>query len=119
MQTLITGLSIGGIYALMAVGYSLVFSVLNFSNFAHGAVIMLGAYVGLALATKLSLGFGLVLAGSIAGAGIIAVLNERLAYSSLRRRKAPSLSHDQRHGVRRLLENLVYATMRLPVLRLS
>ncbi|MDT8284964.1 MAG: branched-chain amino acid ABC transporter permease, partial [Thermovirgaceae bacterium] len=37
LQTLITGLSIGGIYALMAVGYSLVFSVLNFSNFAHGA----------------------------------------------------------------------------------
>ena len=91
LQTLITGLSIGGIYALMAVGYSLVFSVLNFSNFAHGAVIMLGAYVGLALAAKLSLGFGLVLAGSVAGAGVIAVLNEKLAYSRLRRRKAPSL----------------------------
>ena len=45
LQTLVTGLSIGGIYALMAVGYSLVFSVLNFSNFAHGAVIMLGAYI--------------------------------------------------------------------------
>ncbi len=112
LQTLITGLSIGGIYALMAVGYSLVFSVLNFSNFAHGAVIMLGAYVGLALATKLSLGFGLVLAGSIAGAGIIAVLNERLAYSSLRRRKAPSLYlMISAMGCAVFLENLVYATI--------
>lgn len=89
LQTVITGLSIGGIYALMAVGYSLVFSVLNFSNFAHGAVIMLGAYVGLALATKLNLGFGLVLAGSVAGAGIIAVLNEKLAYSSLKGARPP------------------------------
>ncbi len=109
---MITGLSIGGIYSLMAVGYSLVFSVLNFSNFAHGAVIMLGAYVGLALATKLNLGLGLVLAGSVAGAGIIAVLNERLAYSSLRRRKAPSLYlMISAMGCSVFLENMVYATI--------
>lgn len=96
----------------MAVGYSLVFSVLNFSNFAHGAVIMLGAYVGLALATKLNLGLGLVLAGSVAGAGIIAVLNERLAYSSLRRRKAPSLYlMISAMGCSVFLENMVYATI--------
>ncbi len=112
LQTLITGLSIGGIYSLMAVGYSLVFSVLNFSNFAHGAVIMLGAYVGLALATRFSLGLGLVLAGSVAGAGIIAVLNERLAYSSLRRRKAPSLYlMISAMGCSVFLENMVYATI--------
>ena len=42
IQTLLTGLAIGGIYALMAVGYSLVFSILNFSNFAYGSIIMLG-----------------------------------------------------------------------------
>ena len=62
LQTVVTGLSIGGIYALMAVGYSLVFSVLSFSNFAHGAVIMLGAYIGLGLVTKLHFGLGLVVA---------------------------------------------------------
>ena len=49
LQTIITGLSIGSIYALMAVGYSLVFSVLNFSNFAHGAIITLGAYIAWAI----------------------------------------------------------------------
>lgn len=69
LQTLVTGLSIGGIYALMAVGYSLVFSVLNFSNFAHGAVIMLGAYMGLGLVSKLHAGLGLVVAGSMMGDG--------------------------------------------------
>ena len=97
---------------MMAVGYSLVFSVLNFSNFAHGAVIMLGAYVGLALATKVGLGFGLMVSGSVVGAGIIAVLNEKLAYSSLRKRKAPSLYlMISAMGCAVFLENLVYATI--------
>ena len=112
LQTLVTGLSIGGIYALMAVGYSLVFSVLSFSNFAHGAVIMLGAYIGLGLSAKLSLGFGLMLSGSLAGAGIIAVLNERLAYRALRQRRAPSLYlMISAMGCSVFLENMVYATI--------
>lgn len=112
LQTIVTGLSIGGIYALMAVGYSLVFSVLSFSNFAHGAVIMLGAYIGLGLVTKLHFGLGLVVAGSMAGAGLIAVANEKLAYSLLRKRKAPSLYlMISAMGCAVFLENMVYATI--------
>ena len=53
LQTLVTGLSIGGIYALMAVGYSLIFSVLSFSNFAHGAVAFATAYLYYQLNTGL------------------------------------------------------------------
>jgi len=112
LQTLVTGLSIGGIYSLMAVGYSLIFSILSFSNFAHGAVIMLGAYMGFALATKLHLGFGLVVAGSVVGAGILSVCNERVAYAVLRRRKAPSLFlMISAMGCSVFLENMVYATI--------
>ena len=112
LQTLVTGLSIGGIYALMAVGYSLVFSVLNFSNFAHGAVIMLGAYMGLGLVFKFHAGLGLVVAGSMMGAGLLAVANEKLAYSLLRHRKAPSLYlMISAMGCAVFLENLVYATI--------
>jgi branched-chain amino acid transport system permease protein len=112
IQTIITGLSIGSIYSLMAVGYSLIFSILSFSNFAHGAVIMLGGYIGLALAAKLHLGLGLVVAGSVAGAGMISVFNERLAYSVLRRRKAPSLYlMISAMGCSMFLENTVYATI--------
>ena len=112
LQTLVTGLSIGGIYSLMAVGYSLIFSILSFSNFAHGAVIMLGAYMGLALATRLHLGFGLVVAGSVVGAGILSVCNERAAYAMLRRRKAPSLFlMISAMGCSVFLENMVYATI--------
>jgi branched-chain amino acid transport system permease protein len=110
LQTLVTGLSIGAIYSLMAVGYSLIFSVLSFSNFAHGAVIMLGAYIGLALASKLGLGFALVMSG--AGAGVIAMINERVAYAALRRRGAPSLYlMISAMGCSMFLENMVYATI--------
>ncbi len=112
LQTLVTGLSIGGIYALMAVGYSLVFSVLNFSNFAHGSVIMLGAYIGLGLVFRFHSGLAFVVVGAMIGAAIIAMVNEKLAYTLLRRRKAPSLYlMISAMGVSVFLENLVYATI--------
>ena len=44
LQQLVTGISIGSVYALLAVGYALVFSVFNFSNFGFGPVMMLGAF---------------------------------------------------------------------------
>jgi branched-chain amino acid transport system permease protein len=113
LQTIITGLSIGSIYALMAVGYSLVFSVLNFSNFAHGAIITLGAYVAWALMVSvLRLPFLPALLLSMAGAGVLAFLNERIAYRSLRRRRAPSLYlMISAMGVAIALQNILYATV--------
>ena len=44
-QQLINGLSVGGIYALLSTGYALIYSLLGFSNWAHGEVAMLGAYI--------------------------------------------------------------------------
>jgi len=113
LQTIITGLSIGGIYALMAVGYSLVFSVLNFSNFAHGAVITLGAYVAWAVMTQFfHMSFFPALVISMLGAGIIAFLVERIAYSTLRHRRAPSLYlMISAMGVAIALQNILYATI--------
>ncbi len=112
-QTVITGLSIGSVYALMAVGYSLVFSVLNFSNFAHGAIITLGAYIAWAImVAHFSVPFLPALLLSIAGAGFLAFLNERIAYSTLRRRRAPSLYlMISAMGVSICLQNLLYATV--------
>jgi branched-chain amino acid transport system permease protein len=112
-QTIITGLSIGSIYALMAVGYSLVFSVLNFSNFAHGAVITLGAYIAWALMVSVfHLPFLPALLLSMLGAGIIAFLVERIAYSTLRHRRAPSLFlMISAMGVSIALQNVLYATV--------
>ena len=112
IQTLITGLAIGGIYALMAVGYSLVFSVLNFSNFAYGSIIMLGAYAGYYILTQLGQSLAVALPGAIVCAALLAYANEKIAYSSLRRRNAPALYFMiSAMGTAIFLENLVYATV--------
>ena len=50
LQSLLNGLSIGSVYAVFALGYTLVFSILGIINFAHGAVFTLGAYLTYALA---------------------------------------------------------------------
>jgi branched-chain amino acid transport system permease protein len=91
LQQLVNGISIGSIYALMAVGYSLVYSIMNFSNFAHGSVIMLGAYFGYFALTALGLPFALAFFLAACGTGLVAVLLERLAYKPLRDRNAPFL----------------------------
>lgn len=112
LQTVVTGLAIGGIYSLMAVGYSLVFSVLNFSNFAYGSIIMLGAYVGYYALVSFGAPFAVALVIAIIGAAILAYLNEKLAYASLRARHAPSLYFMiSAMGTAIFLENLVYATI--------
>lgn len=112
LQQLINGLSIGSIYALMAVGYSLVYSILNFSNFAHGGVIMLGAYIGLYALHFLPQSFIGALIIAAFGAGLIAVVLEKVAYSPLRKRNAPSLYFIiSAMGASIFLENLVIATI--------
>lgn len=112
LQQLINGLSIGSIYALMAVGYSLVYSILNFSNFAHGSVIMLGAYFGF-YATSLVIPNPIIafIVASV-GCGLIAVTLEKLAYRPLRLRQAPSLYFIiAAMGASIFIENMVVATI--------
>lgn len=112
IQQLINGISIGSVYALMAVGYSLVYSIMNFSNFAHGGVIMIGSYVGFFTLTLLHLPFPLafLVAGSFTA--ILAVVVERIAYSPLRKRNAPFLYFIiSAMGASIFLENIVIATI--------
>lgn len=90
-QQLVNGLSIGGIYALMAVGYSLIYSLLNFTNFAHGAVVMAGAYVGFYTFTLITPSLPLALVGAVLIGGLLSLLYERLAYRPLRLKGARRL----------------------------
>jgi len=84
LQQIINGLSLGSVYALIAVGYSLVYSILMFSNFAHGGFLVIGGYICY-FALK-SMGTSIWIAGflSIFGAGLSAVFTERLAYKPIR-----------------------------------
>jgi branched-chain amino acid transport system permease protein len=112
LQQLVNGLSIGSVYALMAVGYSLVYSIMNFSNFAHGAVIMLGAYFGFYAMTLMRLPIGIAFLVAAAGTGLVAVILERMAYKPLRERKAPFLYFIiSAMGASIFIENFVVATI--------
>ncbi|SLM11405.1 High-affinity branched-chain amino acid transport system permease protein LivH (TC 3.A.1.4.1) [uncultured spirochete] len=112
LQQLINGLSIGSVYALMAVGYSLVYSIMNFSNFAHGGVIMLGAYFGFFSLTLLKLPFVVAFLLASVGTLAVAIIVERIAYKPLRERKAPFLYFIiSAMGASILLENIVIATI--------
>ena len=94
-DNIVSGLSLGSIYALIALGYTMVYGVLRFINFAHGEVFMSGTMGGFFVATALSttflwsgnwifVGLLIVLLSSIATSTFIAVLLERVAYRPLR-----------------------------------
>lgn len=100
LQVLIIGLSNGAILALIALGYTMVYGIIELINFAHGDVFMLGAMTALTLIQVLALAPGLpastlvplllVLVGTMATTATLNVLIERLAYRPLRR--APRLA---------------------------
>ncbi len=84
LQQLINGLSLGSIYALIALGYTMVYGIINLINFAHGDVYMLGAYVGFAAITYGHVSFFPALVIAMAACAILGVAIERIAYKPLR-----------------------------------
>ncbi|MCS7233488.1 MAG: branched-chain amino acid ABC transporter permease [Synergistetes bacterium] len=91
IQQLINGLSLGSVYALIAVGYSLVYSILLFSNFAHGGFLVTGGYI--CYYALISTGNNIWISGLLAlcGAGLTAIITERLAYKPIRERTSVTL----------------------------
>jgi branched-chain amino acid transport system permease protein len=88
-QQLINGLMLGSVYALVALGYTMVYGVMKFINFAHGDVYMWGGFIGLILARSFGANYFLVLILTMILTGILGVVVERIAYRPLR--KAPRL----------------------------
>ncbi len=91
LQQLITGISIGGIYALLATGYSLIYSLLDFSNWAHGEFAMLGAYVAIVFANMVGLPFLLAALLGVCGGALISFLCEKVVYRHIRSTGAPNM----------------------------
>jgi branched-chain amino acid transport system permease protein len=104
VQLCMNGLTLGSVYALLALGYSMVYGVLKLLNFAHGDVFMIGAFIGYGILTafggalNLSIAVWLVILlmilGAMVGCGALGVLIERVAYRPLRNapRIAPLIS---------------------------
>ena len=88
LQQLLNGLSLGAIYALIALGYTMVYGVLRFINFAHSDVFMVGAFIGYYMGKLVPAGtiWGgvLVLAVAMLGCALLGMTIERLAYRPLR-----------------------------------
>jgi branched-chain amino acid transport system permease protein len=112
LQLLVNGASLGAIYALIALGYTLVYGILRLINFAHGDIFMVASYAAIYAALALGLPadptplkFSLVLIASMASAAALGVLIERLAYRPLRGQPRINLLITA-VGVSLLLENL-------------
>ena len=90
LNQLINGLHIGSIYALIALGYTMVYGIVKLINFAHGDIIMVGAYVSLLLITNSGLPYYLAIPITMVFCAVLGVLIERLAYKPLR--SAPRIS---------------------------
>jgi branched-chain amino acid transport system permease protein len=109
LQQLINGIALGAIYALIALGYTMVYGVLRFINFAHSDVFMLGAFAGYFLARYVPeasvTGGVLVLVGAMAICALLGMLIEKLAYRPLRGRSTLTALITA-IGVSLLLQNL-------------
>ena len=104
VQQLVNGLTLGSVYALIALGYSMVYGILKLLNFAHGEVYMIGAFIGYGVLTSsggpdnpifpIWLLLTFMFMAAMLGAGLLGVVIERFAYRPLRNapRIAPLIS---------------------------
>lgn len=88
----INGLGLGSIYALVALGYSMVYGIVQLINFAHGDIIMVGAYTLYVIMSLAGAPLWVAIIGSILFGGIAGILIERLAYDRLLKKDAPKIS---------------------------
>lgn len=91
-QQLVNALSLGSVYALFALGFTLVFGVLGVINLSHGAVFMVGAYAGLLLVERLGAPLWLAVPAAMLASGLLGLAIDVLVLRRLRARNAPHLA---------------------------
>jgi branched-chain amino acid transport system permease protein len=85
LQQTINGLSIGGVYALIALGYTMVYGIIKLINFAHGEIFMFGAYIGMIAVMNFNMPIYLAFIVAMAVTALFGVIIERVAYKPLRK----------------------------------
>lgn len=112
LQQLVTGLSIGSIYALLAVGYALIYSIFDFTNFAFGALMMIGTYAAFYSISLLSFPLLAAVVMAMVATVIASIAVELLAYRTMRAKKASRLYlMITAMGVNIFLQNLAIQTI--------
>jgi len=89
LQQLFNGISIGGVYALEAVGFGIIFNILKFSNFSHGGVVAICAYFGFFISKYFCQNFFVTLLITTLVGGLIGVIVEKLIFRPIRLKGAP------------------------------
>ncbi len=90
-QQLVNGLSLGALYALFALGFTLIFGVLGVINLSHGAIFMVGAYAGVEAVSRFGLPLWVALPFAFVVSGLFGLVIDVLVLKPLRRRNAPHL----------------------------
>ncbi len=90
MQQMVNGFSLGSMYALIAIGYTMVYGVLRLINFAHGDIMMVGAFLGYFGMAILELPFVAAVILAVIGSALLGMLTDKVAYRPLR--SAPKIS---------------------------
>lgn len=103
---LINGISLGSVYAIIALGYTMVYGIAKMLNFAHGDVIMIGAYVVLTLMTGAGVNPLLAVVISMAVCTVLGIVIEKVAYKPLRNAASPLAVLITAIGVSYLLQNV-------------
>ncbi|NMM36916.1 MAG: branched-chain amino acid ABC transporter permease [Glaciimonas sp.] len=91
-QQLINALSLGSVYALFALGFTLVFGVLGVINLSHGAIFMLGSYIALFLVNQFAMSLWVAMLAAMLVTGLIGLVVDFLVLRPLRKRNAPHLT---------------------------
>ncbi|MEN6390399.1 MAG: branched-chain amino acid ABC transporter permease [Syntrophomonas sp.] len=106
-QQLLNGITLGSTYALIALGYTMVYGIIQLINFAHGEIYMLGAFTGLFLVTVAGVNIGVALLGAMALCMLAGMLVERTAYRPLRGKSSRLSPLISALGVSIFLSNLM------------
>ena len=106
LSYLINGVSLGSIYAIIALGYTMVYGIAKMLNFAHGDVIMIGAFVMLSVLNTMSLPLIPAVLVAVVACTVLGVVIERIAYRPLRNAASPLAVLITAIGVSYLLQNL-------------
>jgi len=85
LQQLINGVALGSVYALIALGYTMVYGIITLINFAHGEIFMVGAFIGLLLVSYFKVNVFVAILGAMIFCMIMGVLIELVAYRALRK----------------------------------
>lgn len=90
MQQMVNGFSLGSMYALIAIGYTMVYGVLRLINFAHGDIMMVGAFIGYSSIAVFGLPFPVAVFLAVALSASLGIFTDKIAYKPLR--EAPKIS---------------------------